>query len=146
YSAAVISPASGNIAVNGSAAQRTKNAGKLSTGGPESAPLLLHSIQVSGTNTAAPSTSPGRQTFKPVTGRHKESRNRQGRKTNIVVPYDTMQPKASTSRNSNTGRSPSRVLTSAALSITGTSNGARITPVQLNRIASCSPGRSVRRR
>jgi hypothetical protein len=58
YSAAVISPASGNIAVNGSAAQRIKNPKKLSVGGPESVPLLFQSIHVNGTNTAAPSTSP----------------------------------------------------------------------------------------
>src|ERR1700751_86902 len=86
YSPAVISPASGYIVVNGSAAQRTKNSKKLSVGGPESGPLLFQSIHVSGTNTAAPSTSPSRQTLKLVIGRNKESRNREGKKKNIVMP------------------------------------------------------------
>ena len=40
-----------------------------------SGPLLFHCIDVSGTNTAAPRTNPSRQTFKPVIGHHKESRN-----------------------------------------------------------------------
>src|SRR5450755_2043787 len=51
YSPAVISPARGYIAVNGSATQRTKNSKNLSVGGPESEPLLFQSIHVSGTTT-----------------------------------------------------------------------------------------------
>jgi len=74
------------MAVNGSATQRRKNTKKLSSGGPESGPLPFHSNNVSGTNAAAPSTKPSRQTLKPVIGRHKESRNSEGRKRNIVVP------------------------------------------------------------
>src|SRR6516162_7088881 len=84
YSPAVISPARGNITVNGSAVQRTKNSKKLSVGGPESGPLLFHSIHVSGRYTAAPSASPNRQTLKVVIGRHKETRDRQGRKRKMV--------------------------------------------------------------
>jgi hypothetical protein len=61
YSPAVISPASGNITVNGSEAQRTKTVKKLSVGGPESGPLLFHSINVAGTNTVAPRASPTQQ-------------------------------------------------------------------------------------
>src|SRR5262245_23770072 len=85
YSPAVVSPARGYIAVTGSAAQRTKNSRKLSVGGPESGPLLFHATHVSGTNSAAPSTSPKMQTLKPVIGRHKDRRNRQGRKRSIVA-------------------------------------------------------------
>ena len=86
YSPAVISPASGNIAVIGSAAQRTKNAKKLSVGGPESVPLLFQSSHVNGTNISAPSSSPSKQALNAVNGIHKESRKRQGRNRNIVVP------------------------------------------------------------
>ena len=74
------------MAVNGSAAQRRKNTQKLSIGGPESGPLPFHAINVSGTNTTAPSIKPSRQTFKPVIGRRQESRNRDGRNKHIVVP------------------------------------------------------------
>jgi hypothetical protein len=66
YSPAVISPANGNSAVIGSAAQRRKNAKKFSIGGPESGPLLHQAINVSDTNTTAPSTNPSRQTLKLV--------------------------------------------------------------------------------
>jgi hypothetical protein len=76
----------GYMAVIGSAAQRRKNTQKLSAGGPESGPLLFHSNNVSGTNTTVPRTKPSRQALKPVIGRHKESRNSEGRKRNIVVP------------------------------------------------------------
>jgi len=86
YSPAVISPASGNIAVSGSAVQRTKNTKKFSVGGPESGPLLFHSSHVNGTNTSAPSSSPTRQALNAVTGLHKESRNREVKKRNIVAP------------------------------------------------------------
>jgi hypothetical protein len=86
YSPAVISPARGNIAVSGSAAHRTKNTKKFSAGGPESGPLLFHCSHVNGTNTSARSSSPTRQALNAVNGLHKESRNRQGRKRNIVTP------------------------------------------------------------
>jgi hypothetical protein len=66
YSPAVISAANGNSAVIGSAAQRRKNTKKFSIGGPESGPLLPRAINVSDTNTTAPSTNPGRQTLKLV--------------------------------------------------------------------------------
>jgi hypothetical protein len=54
------------MAANGSAAQRTKNTGKFSVGGPESGPLLFYSIHVTGTNNALPGTRHSRQTFRPV--------------------------------------------------------------------------------
>src|ERR1700693_1749638 len=89
------------MAVIGSAVQRKKNTQKLSVGGPESGPLLFHSNNVTGTNTSAPRTRPSRQTFKPVIGRHKESRNSAGRKRNIVVPKDPTQLGTNRIRNPN---------------------------------------------
>jgi hypothetical protein len=71
--------------VNGSAAQRRENAKKLSVGGPESVPLLVQSIHVSGTNISAPSAKPSKQTFRPVIGRHKDRRYIEGKKRKIVV-------------------------------------------------------------
>jgi hypothetical protein len=53
YSPAVISPASGNTGVSGSAAHRTKNTKKLSVGGLESGPLLFHCSQVNGRKESA---------------------------------------------------------------------------------------------
>jgi hypothetical protein len=79
YSPAVISPASGNSAVIGSAAQRRKNTKKFLIG--RSGPLLPQAINVNDTNSTAPSTNPSRQTLKPVICCPKESKNRQGRKT-----------------------------------------------------------------
>jgi hypothetical protein len=70
------------MAVNKSAAQRAKKTRKFSDGGPESGPLLFHSINVTGTNTAAPSISPSVQTLRAVSGRHRERRNNAGRKRN----------------------------------------------------------------
>ena len=71
--------------MSGSAAQRTKNVRKLSVGGPESRPLAVHSIKVTGTNTSVPRIKPSRQTLRPVNGRHNERRYNDGKKRKIVV-------------------------------------------------------------
>ena len=131
------------MTVIGSAAQRRKNSQALSVGGPESGPLLFHSNNVSGTNTAAPSTKPSRHAFMPVIGRHKESINNEGRNRNIVVPYETTQLGTNRIRNGNsTEPFVCNKLSITAENINGTNKGARTRAVQLNFIA-CAP-RNVR--
>ena len=113
--------------------RRSKNTKKFSVGGPESGPLLFHSSHVNGTNTSAPSSSRTRQALNAVTGLHKESRNREGKKRNIVAVQDMTQPGISKTRNPKAGLPPScgelRIAAAIMLNTIGTSNGARIRPV-----------------
>lgn len=81
-----------------------------------------------------PSATPRTQTLTPVSGRHRDKTNMQGRNKKTIVPYEMTQPGTSKIRNDTSGLAPPKTPTTAALSNNGTGSGAKSKPGQLNRM------------